>query len=83
VIMTIIAATPRLVVGAHWFTDNIVGGLGFSLIGFGLLLVSGLYAFGVTRLEGYCLLFEKRFGIRFLEDNQAQAGPPVAEVTAT
>jgi len=65
--LTLIAGMPRLVVGAHWFTDNLIGGLGFSLIFFGLFLLTGLYEKGVTIGENLCLQLEKKFGITWLE----------------
>ncbi len=33
-VLALILTTPRLVSGAHWFTDNYVGGLSIALIGF-------------------------------------------------
>lgn len=66
IVLTMIATLPRLVVGAHWFTDVVIGGLGFSLIGYGLFLITGLYERGVTLCEVQCLRLEERFGIKVL-----------------
>ncbi len=66
--LTVTSWVPRMVVGGHWLTDNIVGGLGISLIVQGTLTAAGVLPWLAGRSERVCLAVERALGITWLGD---------------
>lgn len=64
--LTVTSGLPRLVVGGHWITDNVVGGLGTALLAQGLLVWCGFLPWLATQSERACLGVERLLGITWL-----------------
>ncbi|MFT4465810.1 MAG: phosphatase PAP2 family protein [Sodalis sp. (in: enterobacteria)] len=53
ILIVLFFSTPRILIGAHWFTDVAVGSLSIVLVGLGLWLPGGGCDALVNRLERY------------------------------
>lgn len=53
VLIVLLFSTPKILIGAHWFTDVAVGSLSIVLVGLGLWLPGGGCDALVKRLERY------------------------------
>ena len=61
VVLTVVFSLPRIVVGAHWLTDDLVGSGFFALLGIGLLFATPLKDTMLAILEPIVRLFLGRF----------------------
>lgn len=55
IIMMIFFTLPRLMSGAHWLTDEIVGAVALGVITLGWLFATPLHAAAIKRLEGWII----------------------------
>jgi Kdo2-lipid A phosphotransferase len=53
VILAVIFSVPRLVAGAHWMTDDIIGGIGFAAIGCSWLIFSPAKDYLLEKIEPF------------------------------